>query len=483
MKIIKIISVILLFCSCQEKKKEIIPQIENEVIEKIETKNEVVITVNDSIKSFFTNLFVDDMQDMPDMVNLGQGEAVTSITIPTNKSIRIAGGEPAISFFYQLELKKGDSLLIGVKKIQINETEHVDYPNFEIPNSDRNWSEINFDYLHFKYNIENKAIVIDSRRNFTNNKFNTEKIYKYAIKLLDSLKEKNSISNDFYEANLLNQKIKFATAKVRQARNEQEKIVVEDLDVKLSDETLLANKEYISFLRTIVLYKYFKKEKRVSNSIQFDYVADNETFLNKNTKQALLDSYLKSVFFVEKPKFEKYLTKFNEINTNKELKSKWIRIATEEKLNKEKLNNTHSRVGDLTNLVNDNKQTFREVLNNHKGKIVLVDFWASWCSPCRQEMPYLKDLKSQFDKTEFKIIEISIDKDYAAWVRASTLENLVNDEDNYIITNWEKSSLYKNYNIKMIPRYLLFGKDGKIIDANAPRPSQKELVELINTSM
>jgi alkyl hydroperoxide reductase subunit AhpC len=98
-------------------------------------------------------------------------------------------------------------------------------------------------------------------------------------------------------------------------------------------------------------------------------------------------------------------------------------------------------------------------------------------------MPFLKELKSKFNETEFKVIEISIDEDYSSWVRASKQENLSNDENNYIINNWQKSSLYKNYNIKTIPRYLLFGKDGKIIDEDAPRPSESELVELIKTSI
>jgi thiol-disulfide isomerase/thioredoxin len=127
--------------------------------------------------------------------------------------------------------------------------------------------------------------------------------------------------------------------------------------------------------------------------------------------------------------------------------------------------------------------TFEEILSNQKGKIVLVDFWASWCSPCRKEMPFLKDLKSKFNENELKVIEISIDKDYSAWVRASKLESLSKEEDNYIIANWKKSSLYKNYKIKTIPRYLLFDKNGKIIDDDAPRPSENELIKLIKASI
>ena len=60
---------------------------------------------------------------------------------------------------------------------------------------------------------------------------------------------------------------------------------------------------------------------------------------------------------------------------------------------------------------------------------------------------------------------------------------LSKEEDNYIIANWKKSSLYKNYKIKTIPRYLLFDKNGKIIDDDAPRPSENELIKLIKASI
>ena len=153
------------------------------------------------------------------------------------------------------------------------------------------------------------------------------------------------------------------------------------------------------------------------------------------------------------------------------------------KANSEKLNTSNRTIGVLTNLVNDDPLTFEEILSNHKGKIVLVDFWASWCAPCRKEMPSLKNLKSKFDESNFKVIEISIDSDYSSWVIASKFEGISNYEDNYIISKWKESNLYKTYKIESIPRYLLFDKAGKIINDNAPRPSETKLEELIKASI
>ncbi|SFS91234.1 Thioredoxin-like [Zhouia amylolytica] len=482
MKKILLTFLILTVFSCQEKKKEISSEISIIKEKEIKKKNEVVISVNDTINSFFTNLFVDEMQDNPDMLYLGKKENRTSVTIPIQNTVKIIGGDPFISFFYELQLDKGDSLLIAIKKIDVNQSKQIDYPIFTLLNSNRRWSETNFDYILYSYNLKSKAIVIDENK-FQNNKYDSEKIYKNSIKLLDSLKSNNSISDKFYSTNRINQKLKFATSRIREAKNQNLELEIESLGVKLNEDKLLNNKEYVSFLRALMLYKYFNEDKRVKNSVLFDFVNEHETFLNKSAKDVLLDSYLKSIFFVEKPKFDKYLTKFNSANENDELKNKWNSVVANQKANSKKLNATNRTAGLLTNLVNDNELTFEQVLSGHKGKIVLVDFWASWCSPCRKEMPFLKDLKSKFNETELKIIEISIDKDYSAWVRASKLENLSKEEGNYIISNWEKSNLYKNFRIKTIPRYLLFDRNGKIIDDDAPRPSENELEELIKASI
>lgn len=480
-KILPIISLIFLF-NCQEKKQENSSDISIIKEKKIEKKNEVVINVNDTINSFFTNLFVDEMQDKPDMLYLGKRENKTSAIIPTQSTIKIIGGDPFISFFYELQLEKGDSLLIDIKKIDVNQSKQIEYPTFTILNGNKTWSETNFDYLLYKYNIDNKAIIIDENH-FRDNKYESNKIYLNAIKLLDSLKANSSISETFYSTSKVDQKLKLVTSKTREAKNKNIELDIESLGIKLNEEKLLDNKEYVSFLRAMVLYKYFKEDKRVKNSVLFDFVNEQKTFLNESAKEVLLDSYLKSIFFVEKSKFDNYLMKFHSVNTNDKVKNKWNSIVDKQIANSKKLNATNRTVGILTNLVNDNEFTFEQVLSKHKGKIILVDFWASWCAPCRKEMPFLKGLKQKFNENELKVIEISIDGDYTAWERASKLENLSREEENYIISNWKKSSLYKNYRIETIPRYLLFDKNGKIINDDAPRPSENELEELIKASI
>ncbi len=471
-----------LFC-CQQKKTTI--NIKKTAIKKDKTEklNKIFIAVNDTINSFFTNLKLDEMQYMPEMLYLGKKEQKTSVTFPTENEIEIAGFNIENSYSYRIKFEKGDSIFINTKNIVINEFKKVNFPIFEIPNSTKTWSEINLGYLIYKQNLKNKAIIINNGKTFGRNTFDFEKMYLNSITILDSLKANNSISDEFYLTNKINRKLEFATNTLRKSKNQSSTLNIDSLNIKLNDNELLNNQTYVDFLKTLIRYKYFNKDRNVSHSVQFDFINKEKTFLNESAKQILLDSYLKSIYFTEKQKIEKYVTKFNTINKSQELKNKWLSFIAKQKTDRKKLNVSNRNIGILTNLVNDNQLTFEEVLSTHKGKVVLVDFWASWCVPCRKEIPFLNKLKSKFSNSEFKIIEISIDLDYSSWVRASKLENLSNEEDSYIIANWKKSNLYKKFKINSIPRYLLFGKDGKIIDENAPRPSEVKLIELIKSSI
>lgn len=475
MKKILLLLVIIL-SNCKEKNNE-------ETINKDELiikKNEVVLIINDTVKSFFSNLRVNELEEKPDLLYLGKEHNKTSVTIPTEKNIKLNGIDPLVSYFYQVIFEKGDSVVINLEKIKISQTNFVEMPFFNIINSKRKYSEINFDNILYKENIKTKAIKIDTI-NLAIPKWDLKKMYDNAVKLLDKLKEKKEISTEFYVSRRFYQKIEFASSTIYKSKDNN--IDYEKLGINLNDNNQLKNDQYIKYLRTVIVSKYFNAKGDIDYSEQFDFVYDNKTFLNKNTKIAVLSSYLKNILQTDKVIFEKYFEKFDKINTNQVLKKEWNEIKSELKSKLTKLNQNNRTSGILTNLVDNNQLNFEEVLTKHKGKIILVDFWASWCSPCREQMAQIEDLKLKFNESEFQIVKISIDKDYSAWVRASKIEKLTNDKNSFIMSDWKNTQIYKNFNIQNIPRYMIFDRKGKIINDDAPNPIDNKLEKIIKASI
>jgi len=113
-------------------------------------------------------------------------------------------------------------------------------------------------------------------------------------------------------------------------------------------------------------------------------------------------------------------------------------------------------------------------LSDFKGKVVYIDVWATWCGPCRGEIPHSKTLKKHYEGQEDVVfLYVSIDEDKKAWE-----DMLANDPEfkgvHIIDTKGWAADISKKYMIRGIPRYMLIDKNGNIADVDAPRPSSGE---------
>ena len=116
-------------------------------------------------------------------------------------------------------------------------------------------------------------------------------------------------------------------------------------------------------------------------------------------------------------------------------------------------------------------------LNDFRGKYVYIDMWATWCAPCRQEMPHLKLLEAQFKDAQIVFLGLSVDSDKAKWEKMASSGDLTGTQL-YLGT---QSSFQEAYRIEGIPRFILLDKNGVIISNDMSRPSEPKTAETLNS--
>ena len=118
-------------------------------------------------------------------------------------------------------------------------------------------------------------------------------------------------------------------------------------------------------------------------------------------------------------------------------------------------------------------------LSSFKGDLVYVDVWATWCGPCKAEIPSLQKLETDYHGKDITFMSVSVDTDKEAW------EKMVAEKELGGVQLWADgwSKITKDYAIFGIPRFLLFDAKGNVISTNAPRPSSDEIRGLIDTNL
>lgn len=105
----------------------------------------------------------------------------------------------------------------------------------------------------------------------------------------------------------------------------------------------------------------------------------------------------------------------------------------------------------------------------NKGKYILLDFWASWCGPCRMSSPQLVAVYNKYKSAKFKnapggftVFSVSLDNNKDSWLKAIAADNLSWEYHTSDLKKWESAAV-PAYGLEFIPQAFLLGPDGKIV--------------------
>lgn len=116
------------------------------------------------------------------------------------------------------------------------------------------------------------------------------------------------------------------------------------------------------------------------------------------------------------------------------------------------------------------------------GKLIYIDVWATWCGPCCKEIPSLAKLAAHYQGNDkVCIISVSVDQNQKAWLKKLDTDKPAWPQ--YILSQEEQNKFMQKWAINGIPRFILISKDGKILNADALRPSDEKIIETIDSNL
>lgn len=142
------------------------------------------------------------------------------------------------------------------------------------------------------------------------------------------------------------------------------------------------------------------------------------------------------------------------------------------------LNNKNTRVASSTKAplfsLDDSTHTNKIGPANYQDKLLLLDFWASWCGPCKKAIPELKQLYDKFHSMGFDILSVSIDKDSNSWEKSLNEEKMPWKQ---VISSNGGKDVMNLYNFNLVPTFVLIDRKGNIIQSGVKVHELSGLIE------
>mgnify|MGYP000203086753 FL=1 len=195
------------------------------------------------------------------------------------------------------------------------------------------------------------------------------------------------------------------------------------------------------------------------------FMNDLQTFIRANKNTAALYFALPHIQTKDVAQLESVINELNSaFNISPTVKEIYRNYTESKKIKEDAILVAPGKIApDFEELMLDQKTKMK--LSNLRGNLVLLDFWASWCAPCRKENPALVELYKKYKGDGFTIMSVSFDTDIEKWKSAIIADKLTWSNHVSDLGGWN-SKVGKIYKVNSVPFTVLIDKDGKIIKLN-----------------
>ncbi|WP_375580095.1 TlpA disulfide reductase family protein [Marivirga tractuosa] len=396
---------------------------------------------------------------------------------------------------FKYYLRPGDTLILDYAD---------DYPFGSLVNSKSKKFDINYDImvnrliyndsipakikLNFPMAFMNRSndIRIEYQNVINENKIKSKAALIEETQLLDSLNDNNLINTTYHKNRIVSNYFDLLSFKIEnEIKESYESIKKFPNNIIGFDSLILSNRtfdsllnysSYLNFIDKYISEKYANEIPNIKSKnsnyedyrILYDSISNNN-FLSSKTKEIVLYETLTAIIKnfpnTEAKEYYNYFKReFNE--------SRFLSVLEDE----HQLNQIN--VDDIELIdVKSNKTSLSNLLEKYKGKVLYLDFWASWCKPCIEVMPDSKTVADSLENYDIEFIYLSIDENLTAWQKATAKHKM--GRNNFLIKNRSNSNFLDEIKLESIPRYLILDKSGKTYQLNAPGPNSKELINTL----
>lgn len=246
---------------------------------------------------------------------------------------------------------------------------------------------------------------------------------------------------------------------------------------------LRVNAQFQAKLDSTNRYLEANMEKRAEVQKDFQpiyqsFMGQRQRFINENKNSPALIGAIPTINVEQE--FELYENIVGQLLTGFSASPTIQRIAKEFQANKEQriANMPLAPGAEVKEISLPNPDSVIVNLSDYRGKVVLIDFWAAWCGPCRRENPNVVKLYNKYNEQGFEVFSVSLDKDKAKWLAAIEQDGLIWDAHVSDLKGWQ-SEAGQDYKVSSIPFTVLIDREGKVIGTNLRGPGLESALERI----